>query len=77
LREPTLAPEPLPATEESVAADVPASSTCTPVIKLPWTAQAFPSIKGWGTTFLAPRVICPCRAPVHGGQCQLDFCEVV
>jgi hypothetical protein len=36
----------LPATEESVAADVPASSTCTPVIKLPWTVQAFPSIKG-------------------------------
>jgi site-specific DNA recombinase len=46
LREPTLAPGPLPATEGSVAADVPAPSTWTPVISLPWTAQAFPSVKG-------------------------------
>jgi hypothetical protein len=46
LREPTLAPEPLAATDASVIADVPASYTCTPVINLPWTAQAFPSIKG-------------------------------
>jgi site-specific DNA recombinase len=46
LREPTLAPEPLLATEGSVAADLLASSTHTPVISLPWTAQAFPSIKG-------------------------------
>jgi site-specific DNA recombinase len=46
LREPTLAPEPLLATEGSGAADSPASSTRTPVISLPWTAQAFPSIKG-------------------------------
>jgi hypothetical protein len=45
LREPTPVTEPLPATEGSVAADVPASSTCT-VISLPWTAQAFPSVKG-------------------------------
>src|SRR5262249_59946560 len=29
-----------------VAADVPASSTCITVINLPWTAQAFPSVKG-------------------------------
>ena len=46
LREPTPATEPSPATEGSVAADVPASSTCTGVISLPWTAQAFPSVKG-------------------------------
>jgi site-specific DNA recombinase len=46
LRKPTLAPEPLLATEGSVAAGLPASSTRTPVISLPWTAQAFPSIKG-------------------------------
>jgi hypothetical protein len=46
LREPTPATEPSPATEGSVAADVPASSTCTAVISLPWTAQAFPSVKG-------------------------------
>jgi site-specific DNA recombinase len=46
LREPTLAPGPLPATEGSVAADAPAPSTWTPVISLPWTAQAFPSVKG-------------------------------
>src|SRR5262245_60160385 len=37
LREPTPATEPLPANEESVAADVPASSTCTAVISLPWS----------------------------------------
>jgi site-specific DNA recombinase len=46
LREPTPATEPSPATQGSVAADVPASSTCTAVISLPWTAQAFPSVKG-------------------------------
>jgi hypothetical protein len=45
LREPTLAPQPLP-TEGPVTVDVPASSACTPVISLPWTAQAFPCVKG-------------------------------
>ena len=43
---PPIAPEPLPATEGSIAADVPASPACTAVISLPWTAQAFPSVKG-------------------------------
>jgi hypothetical protein len=45
LRQPNLAPEPL-STNAPVTADVPASSTCTTVIGLPWTAQAFPSVKG-------------------------------
>jgi site-specific DNA recombinase len=36
----------LPATEGSVTASVAASSTCTTVISLPWTTQAFPSVKG-------------------------------
>jgi hypothetical protein len=45
LREPTPATEPSPATEGSVIADVPAPSTCTAIISLPWTAQAFPSVK--------------------------------
>jgi hypothetical protein len=44
LGEPTLAPEPLP-TNAHATADVP-SPTCTTVISLPWTAQAFPSVKG-------------------------------
>jgi hypothetical protein len=46
LREPTLATDPLQATEGSIAANVPASSICTTVISPPWTAQAFPSVKG-------------------------------
>jgi len=33
-------------TNAPVAADVPVSSTCITVINLPWTAQAFPSVKG-------------------------------
>jgi site-specific DNA recombinase len=44
LREPTLAPEPLPATNAPAAAS--ASSTCTTVISLPWSAAAFTSVKG-------------------------------
>jgi site-specific DNA recombinase len=44
LREPTLAPEPLPATESPASAA--AKSTDTTVLNLPWTAQAFPSVKG-------------------------------
>jgi site-specific DNA recombinase len=39
-----LAPEPLPAIESPAGAA--ASSTCPTVISLPWTAQAFPSVKG-------------------------------
>jgi hypothetical protein len=46
LREPTLAPEPLPATQSPGAAGAAASSPCTPFISLPWTAQAFPFVKG-------------------------------
>jgi hypothetical protein len=46
LREPTPATEPLPAIEGSIAADVQSSSTCTEIISLPWTAQAFASVKG-------------------------------
>jgi hypothetical protein len=46
LREPTPATEPLPATEGSVAADVPASSTCAAIISLPWSMPAFASVKG-------------------------------
>src|SRR5271169_4875442 len=46
LREPTLAPEPLPATNAPAAAGAAASSTCTTVISLPWSAPAFPSVKG-------------------------------
>jgi hypothetical protein len=42
LNEPTLAPEPLPATDASVAAAASSSS----VISLPWTAPAFASVKG-------------------------------
>jgi site-specific DNA recombinase len=45
LRAPTLAPEPLP-TYAPVAAELPAASTCTTFISLPWTAQAFPTVKG-------------------------------
>jgi site-specific DNA recombinase len=45
LRESTLASAPLP-TNAPVATDVPALSTGTTVISLPWTAQAFPSVKG-------------------------------
>ena len=44
LREPTQAPAPsLDAPETAGAA---ASSTCTTVISLPWSARAFPSVKG-------------------------------
>jgi site-specific DNA recombinase len=46
LREPTVVPAPLPATNAPVAADVPASSTCTTVISLPWSVPAFSSVKG-------------------------------
>jgi site-specific DNA recombinase len=47
LREPTLAPEPLPATGAPPAADAVASSSpCTTVISLPWSAAAFSSVKG-------------------------------
>jgi hypothetical protein len=45
LREPTLAPAPSLATNAPAAASA-ASSTCTTVISLPWTAQAFSSVKG-------------------------------
>jgi site-specific DNA recombinase len=45
LRQPTLASVPLP-TDASVTADAAASSTGTTVIALPWTAHAFPSVKG-------------------------------
>jgi site-specific DNA recombinase len=43
LRELTVAPAPSPATNAPVTADAPASSTCTTVISLPWSA---PSAKG-------------------------------
>jgi site-specific DNA recombinase len=46
LRKPTPTPEPLPATNAPISSDVPASSTCTTVISLPWSAPAFPSVKG-------------------------------
>jgi site-specific DNA recombinase len=46
LREPTLAPEPLLATDAPITADVPASSTSTTVMSLPWSAAAFTSVKG-------------------------------
>ena len=46
LKEPTPAPEPLPATNAPVTADAAASSTCTTVISLPWSAPAFASVKG-------------------------------
>jgi hypothetical protein len=45
LREPTLAPAPSLVTEAPVTADA-ASSPCTTVISLPWTAPAFASVKG-------------------------------
>jgi len=44
LREPTLAPAPLLDAPET--ADAAASSTCTTVIRLPWSAPAFASVKG-------------------------------
>jgi hypothetical protein len=43
LNEPTLAPEPLPATDALVAA---AAASSPSVISLPWTAPAFASVKG-------------------------------
>jgi hypothetical protein len=46
LREPTAAPPPSLETDASVTAVAAASSTCTTAISLPWTAQAFPSVKG-------------------------------
>jgi site-specific DNA recombinase len=46
LREPTAAPAPSLATIAPVAAAAAASSTCTTVISLPWSAPAFPSVKG-------------------------------
>jgi hypothetical protein len=36
----------LPATNAPISSDVPASLTCTTVISLPWSAPAFPSVKG-------------------------------
>jgi hypothetical protein len=45
LREPALASEPLP-TDAPLTAGAAASSTCATFISLPWTAQAFPSVKG-------------------------------
>jgi site-specific DNA recombinase len=45
LREPIVASEPL-STNAPIAAGEAASSTCAPVVSLPWTAQAFPSVKG-------------------------------
>jgi site-specific DNA recombinase len=45
LREPALASEPLP-TNAPLTPGAAASSTCTTVISLPWTAHAFPSVKG-------------------------------
>src|SRR5271169_5636563 len=44
LREPTPAPAPLLDAPENAGAA--ASSTCTTVISLPWSARAFPSVKG-------------------------------
>jgi site-specific DNA recombinase len=46
LREPTPASAPSLATEAPVIAGAVASSTCTTVISLPWSAPAFPSVKG-------------------------------
>jgi hypothetical protein len=46
LREPALAPAPSLAAEVPLTAGAAASSPCTPVIRLPWTAQAFPCVKG-------------------------------
>jgi site-specific DNA recombinase len=46
LREPTPAPAPSLAPEASVTANEAAASTCTTVISLPWSAPAFPSVKG-------------------------------
>jgi site-specific DNA recombinase len=46
LREPATAPPPPLSTDASVTAGAAPSSTCTTVIGLPWTAQAFPSVKG-------------------------------
>jgi site-specific DNA recombinase len=45
LREPTAVPAPSLAIEAPVTADA-ASSTCTTVISLPWSAPAFASVKG-------------------------------
>jgi site-specific DNA recombinase len=44
LREPTAAPAPLLDAPENASAE--ASLTCTTVISLPWSARAFPSVKG-------------------------------
>jgi site-specific DNA recombinase len=46
LREPTAAPPSSLATDASVTAVAAALSTYTTAISLPWTAQAFPSVKG-------------------------------
>ena len=46
LRQPTAAPAPSLETDASVIAGEAASSTCTTVISLPWSAPAFPSVKG-------------------------------
>jgi site-specific DNA recombinase len=46
LREPTPAPVPALGTEVAVTAGAAASSSCTTVISLPWSAPAFASVKG-------------------------------
>jgi hypothetical protein len=46
LREPTVAPVPPAGNQCSVTAGAAASSTCTTVISLPWSAPAFFSVKG-------------------------------
>ena len=46
LREPTVVPAPSLATNAPVTAAAAASSTCTTVISLPWSAAAFTSVKG-------------------------------
>jgi site-specific DNA recombinase len=46
LREPTPALTPSPATEATVIAGAAPASACTTVISLPWSAPAFPSVKG-------------------------------
>jgi site-specific DNA recombinase len=46
LREPTLAAAPSPTTEAFVTAGAAASSACTTIISLPWSAPAFLCVKG-------------------------------
>jgi site-specific DNA recombinase len=46
LKEPTVSPAPTLAIEPPITAGAAASSTCTTVINLPWSAPAFASVKG-------------------------------